>query len=56
MLDELLERKNKLEHEIWLMNFIDKWRPEQRKELDDYQIELREVESEINELTKKEMQ
>lgn len=54
MLDELLARRNKLEHEIWLMGFIDRWRPEQRKELADYKNELKEVEIKINEIENKE--
>lgn len=54
MLEKLQERKKQLEHEIWLMNFLDRWRPEQYRELDQYKSELRNVEYQIQQLTKKE--
>lgn len=53
MLEELLERKKKLEHEIFLMGFLEKWRPEQKRELEQYQTELKNVEYQIEQLTKK---
>lgn len=54
MLEELLKRKKKLDHEIYLMSFLERWRPEQRRELEQYQIELKNVEYQITQLTKKE--
>ena len=50
MLEKLLERKKKLEHEIYLMEFIDIMRPEQKRELEQYESELRNVEYQISQI------
>ena len=53
-LQRLIKKKEKIEHEIYLMEFIDRWRPEQKSELEQYEMELKNVNYQIAQLTNKE--